>query len=183
MVGLVGALAPQKGHEALIAAAPAILKAAPDTVFLCVGEGRLRRRLQRRVRRLGMGGAFHFTGFRRDVPSLIGLCTVIAAPSLDGEGSSAVIKEAMVLGTPVVATDLPGNIEVLDGAGVAIPVEDAAALANAVVTMLQDSNRRADFGVVGRRGCEQWFPGTMAAGVLGAYDGLGQSIALAGEAV
>ena len=183
VVGLVGALAPQKGHEALIAAAPSILAAAPDTVFLCVGEGRLRRRLQRRVRRRGIGGAFRFTGFRRDVPSLMGLCTVIAAPSLNGEGSSAVIKEAMMLGTPVVASDLPGNIEVLDGAGVAIPVSDAATLADAVVTMLQDSNCRPDRGAVCRSKYEQWFPSTMAAGVLGAYDGLGQSVALASETI
>jgi len=183
VVGLVGALAPQKGHEALIAAAPSILAAAPDTVFLCVGEGKLQGRLQRRVRRRGIGGAFRFTGFRRDVPSLIDLCTVIAAPSLDGEGSSAVIKEAMVLGTPVVASDLPGNIEVLDGAGVAIPVSDAATLADAVVTILQNSNRRADFNAVGRRGCERWLPSTMAAGVLRAYDGLGQSISPASEAI
>jgi len=183
VVGLVGALAPQKGHEALIAAAPAILAAAPDTVFLCIGEGRLRRRLQRQVRRRGMGGAFRFTGFRRDVASLISLCTVIAAPSLDGEGSSAVIKEAMMLGTPVVASDLPGNIEVLDGAGVAVPVADAAAFAAAVVTLLGDTSRRVDLGAVGRRRWEQWLPGTMAAGVLGAYDGLGQSIALASEGI
>jgi glycosyltransferase involved in cell wall biosynthesis len=183
VVGLVGALAPQKGHEALIAAAPSILKAVPDTVFLCIGEGRSRGRLQRRVRRRGMEGAFRFTGFRRDVPSLMSLCTVIAAPSLDGEGSSAVIKEAMMLGTPVVASDLPGNIEVLEGAGVTIPVADTATLADAVVAVLQDSNRRADIGAGGRSGCERWFPCTMAAGVLGAYDGLGQSIALASETI
>jgi glycosyltransferase involved in cell wall biosynthesis len=180
VVGLVGALAPQKGHEALVAAAPSILAAAPDAVFLVVGEGRLRGRLRRRVRRRGMESAFRFTGFRRDVPSLIDLCAVIAAPSLDGEGSNAVIKEAMVLGTPVVASDLPGNIEVLGGNGVAVPVADAATLADAVVTVLQDSNRRADFSA---RGCERWLPSTMAAGVLGAYDGLGQSVTSAPEAI
>jgi glycosyltransferase involved in cell wall biosynthesis len=127
-----------------------------------------------------MESAFRFTGFRRDVPSLIDLCAVIAAPSLDGEGSNAVIKEAMVLGTPVVASDLPGNIEVLGGNGVAVPVADAATLADAVVTVLQDSNRRADFSA---RGCERWLPRTMAAGVLGAYDGLGQSVTSAPEAI
>jgi glycosyltransferase involved in cell wall biosynthesis len=183
VVGLVGALAPQKGHEALIAAAPSILAMAPDTVFLCVGEGRLRRRLQRQVRRRGIGDAFRFTGFRRDVPSLMGLCTVIAAPSLDGEGSSAVIKEAMMLGTPIVASDLPGNIEVLDGAGVTIPVADGDTLADAVLRMLQDSDFRPDLGATWQSNCEQWFPSTMAAGVLGAYDGLGQSVALASETI
>jgi glycosyltransferase involved in cell wall biosynthesis len=183
VVGLVGALAPQKGHEALIDAAPAILAAAPDTIFLCVGEGRLRACLQREVRRRGFAGAFRFTGFRRDVPSLMSLCTVVVAPSLDGEGSSAVIKEAMVLGTPVVASDLPGNIEVLDGAGVSIPVADAATLAEAVVRLLKDANRRPDFASLGRRRCDRWLPSTMAAGVLAAYEGIGSSVARASEAV
>jgi glycosyltransferase involved in cell wall biosynthesis len=167
----------------VVAAAPRILAAAPETVFLCVGEGRLRGRLRRRVRRLGIGCAFRFTGFRRDVPSLMRLCTVIAAPSFDGEGSSAVLKEAMALGTPVVASDLPGNIEVLAGAGVAIPVTDAAILADAVVKLLENSDRRADFGARGRRRSERWAPGTMAAGVLAAYDGLGKPVALASEAI
>lgn len=182
VVGLVGALVPQKGHEALIAAAPSILAAVPDTVFLCVGEGRLRGKLQRRVRHHGMGAAFRFTGFRRDVPSLIGLCTVMTAPSLDGEGSSAVIKESMMLGTPVVASNLPGNIEVLDGAGVAIPVADAATLADAVVGLLEDSNRRADLATRGRGSSERWKPGAMAAGVLAAYEGIGGPAPLAPEA-
>jgi glycosyltransferase involved in cell wall biosynthesis len=183
VVGLVGALATQKGHEKLIDAAPAILAAAPDTIFLCVGEGRLRRRLQRRVRSRGLEGAFRFTGFRRDVPSLMGLCTVLAAPSLDGEGSNAVIKEAMVLGTPVVASDLPGNIEVLDGGGVSFPAADAESLARAVVKLLENTNRHADFAAVGRERCDRWLPSTMAAEVLAAYEGLGQSVALAPETV
>ena len=183
VVGLIGALAPQKGHEALIEAAPRILAAAPDTVFLCVGEGRLRGRLQRRVRRAGMDGVFRFTGFRRDVPALMGLCTVIAVPSLAGEGSSAVIKEAIVLGVPVVASDLPGNVEVLDGAGLGFLVGDAEALANAVVMLFEASDRRIDLGARGRQRFERWIPRAMAAGVLAAYDGLGQPVAFASEAV
>lgn len=183
VIGLVGALARQKGHEALVAAAPKILEAAPDAIFLCVGEGRLSGRLQRRVRRNGLGRAFRFTGFRRDVPALMGLCTLVIAPSVDGEGSSAVIKEAMVLGAPVVATDLPGNLEVLNGAGVAIPVADDRALADAIVTLLADSRRRAYLRASGRKRSEIWAPSAMATGVLAAYEGLGRAIAVAPEAV
>jgi glycosyltransferase involved in cell wall biosynthesis len=174
VIGLVGALAAQKGHEALVAAAPTILEAAPEAVFLCVGEGRLSRRLQRRVRRNGLGSAFRFTGFRRDVAALMGLCTIIIAPSIDGEGSSAVIKEAMVLGAPVVASDLPGNLEVLNGTGIAFPVADEKALAHNVVALLADSSRRAELGASGRRRSEIWVPSAMATGVLAAYEGLGR---------
>jgi glycosyltransferase involved in cell wall biosynthesis len=183
VVGLVGALAPQKGHEALIAAAPRILEAAPETVFLCVGEGRLSGRLRRRVRRAGLDGAFRFTGFRRDVPSLMGLCTVVIAPSIDGEGSSAVIKEAMALGTPVVASDLPGNLEVLDGTGIVIPAADPRALADAVLTLFGDSGRRADLVAIGQRRSEIWAPSTMTTGVLAAYEGLVRPPSLGSEAL
>jgi glycosyltransferase involved in cell wall biosynthesis len=176
VIGLVGALAHQKGHEALVAAAPRILEAAPKAVFLCVGEGRMRRTLRRRVHRAGLDHAFRFTGFRRDVPALMDLCTVIAVPSFDGEGSSAVIKEAMVLGTPVVASDLPGNVEVLDDVGISIPRADAGALADAIVRLLEDSERRSTLGARGRERSQEWAPGAMAAGVLAAYEGLGQAI-------
>lgn len=174
VIGLIGALANQKGHEALIAAAPRILEAAPEAVFLCVGEGRLSGRLHRRVRRNGLANAFRFTGFRRDVAALMGLCTIVIAPSIDGEGSSAVIKEAMALGTPVVASDLPGNLEVLNGTGIAIPVADEKALADSVVALLGDSGRRAELGASGRKRSEIWVPSAMATGVLAAYEGLGR---------
>ena len=182
VIGLVGALAAQKGHEALVAAAPRILEAAPEAVFLCVGEGRLSRQLQRRVRRNGLADAFRFTGFRRDVAALMSLCTIIIAPSIDGEGSSAVIKEAMVLGAPVVASDLPGNLEVLDGAGIAFPAADEKALAHNVVALLADSGRRADLVASGRKRSETWVPSAMATGVLAAYEGLGPTAGHRAEA-
>jgi glycosyltransferase involved in cell wall biosynthesis len=183
VIGLVGALAAQKGHKALVAAAPRILQAVPEAVFLCVGEGRLSGRLQRRVRRDGLGRAFRFTGFRRDVAALMSLCTIIIAPSIDGEGSSAVIKEAMVLGAPVVASDLPGNLEVLNGAGVAVPTADDRALAENVVALLADSVRRAELGAGGLKRSEIWVPSAMATGVLAAYEGLGRTAGQRSEAV
>lgn len=183
VIGLIGALTPQKGHETLIAAAPKILEAEPKTVFLCVGEGRLNRRLQRDVRRNGLGRAFRFTGFRWDASALMRLCTVVTAPSLDGEGSSAVLKEAMALGAPIVATDLPGNLEVLDDAGITIPAADEGALADAVVALLEDSGRRAELGARGQKRSTIWHPSAMTAAILAAYEELGHAAAGASEAV
>jgi glycosyltransferase involved in cell wall biosynthesis len=182
VVGLFGAFSRQKGHDALVAAAPRILAAAPETVFLCAGEGRLRKRMQRRVRRLGMKRAFRFTGFRRDVLSLMRLCSLVVVPSLDGEGSSAVIKEAVVLGMPVVVSDLPGNVEVLGGAGSVVPVADPDALADAVVRALHSPRHQARAVLRGHRRLESWSPRVMADGVLAAYRGLGASIAFESEA-
>jgi glycosyltransferase involved in cell wall biosynthesis len=168
VVALVGALVPQKDHDTLIDSAPAILTAAPETVFLCVGEGPLRRRLERRVHQAGMERSFRFTGFRRDVEAVIGMSTVIAVPSLDGEGSSAVIKEAMVLGTPVVVSDLPGNLEVAGSKAVSFPAGNPGGLARAVARLI---GRPEDEKPSGRHP-QQWLPTTMATGVLAAYEGL-----------
>jgi glycosyltransferase involved in cell wall biosynthesis len=173
VIGLFGALVPQKGHDTLIAAAPMILAATPDAVFLVVGEGRLRRRLEKEVRRAGLAQAFRFAGFRRDAPALMALCAVVAAPSRHGEGSSAVLKEAMAVGTAVVASDLRGNLEVLGNRGIAFPSEDADALARAVVSVLGSPSRRSALAGDAGEARTRWSPTTMAAGVLAAYDGLG----------
>jgi glycosyltransferase involved in cell wall biosynthesis len=171
VVGLVGALDRQKGHQTLVEAAPKILEVVPEMVFLCVGDGRLRRRLRRQIRRAGLDGSFRFTGFRRDVPDLIDLCTVVIAPSIGGEGSSAVIKEAMAIGVPVIASGLPSNLEVLDSAGVAIRPNDPGTLADAVVMLIGDSDRRAELTARGRARSALWAPQTMATRVLAAYQG------------
>ena len=177
VIGLFGALAPQKGHMDLIAAAPTILAAYPRARFLCVGDGPLRNQLRRRVRRQGLEASFRFTGFRRDVPRLMKICTVIAAPSVNGEGSSAVIKEAVALSTPVIASDLPGNTEILDGCGITVPVADEKALASAVIRVLEDDRWRAWLGHRGRHQSGRWTPEAMASSVLAAYEGLGPTAA------
>jgi glycosyltransferase involved in cell wall biosynthesis len=89
----------------------------------------------------------------------------------------------MALGVPVVASGLPGNLEVLDNAGVVIPPNDPRALADAVVMLIGDSARRADLAARGRERTTLWFPGRMADGVLGAYQGLGLIAAPKAEAV
>jgi glycosyltransferase involved in cell wall biosynthesis len=174
VIGLFGALAPQKGHLELIAAAPEILEVFPRARFLCVGDGPLNKRLRRRVGRQGLDRAFRFTGFRRDVPTLMNICNVIVAPSLDGEGSSAVIKEAVVVGAPVIASDLPGNREVLDDRGITVPVADPKALARAVLRVLEDDTHSASIARCCRRRVHEWAPGAMAASMLAAYEGLGK---------
>jgi glycosyltransferase involved in cell wall biosynthesis len=110
------------------------------------------------------------------------LCAVVAAPSLDGEGSCAVIKEALMLGTPVVASDLPGNLEVLGSAGVEVPAADGDALADALAMKLEEAASRKISATLERRQIETWSPGTMAAATLAVYGDLAGSVTLAPEA-
>jgi glycosyltransferase involved in cell wall biosynthesis len=145
VVGLTGALEPQKGHLALIRAARMIHDAAPDAVFLCPGEGSFRRTLEREVHDRGLAASFVFPGFRSDVAAVTNLYDVAVVPSGEGEGSSAAIKEALALGKGVAVSDLGGNREVVGDAGAVVPVDDSGRLADAVAELLTDPQVRRAF--------------------------------------
>jgi glycosyltransferase involved in cell wall biosynthesis len=144
VIVVVAAVVEQKGHEVLIWAAPTVLATHPDAIFLCAGEGPLRGRLERVATKAGVRESFRFPGFRTDVAALLRLASVAALPSVGGEGSNAVLKETMAVGCPIVATDLPGNREVIGDAGTLVAVGDAAALGSALLIALQSSARSVE---------------------------------------
>lgn len=139
IVGNVARLAKQKGQAVLIDAAPGVLARYPDARFVLVGEGELRGELEARVRALGLTDRFLFTGERDDVPELLASFDVFAFPSLF-EGLCLAVIEAQAAGVPVVATPVGGIREtVVPGeTGVLVPPRDPAALATAIVRLLED---------------------------------------------
>lgn len=169
VVGCCGALSPQKGHRVLLEAAPQVIAENPEAVFLLVGEGALRGELEQQVRELGLGARFRFTGFRADALELTRLFTVAVVPSVDGEGSSAAVKEAMALGVPVVVSDLAGNLEVAAGACLPVPRGDPSSLARAVRGLLSDPGRRAALATAGRARAAAFTAASMAAAVAALY--------------
>jgi phosphatidylinositol alpha-mannosyltransferase len=80
----------------------------------------------------------------------------LAAPSLGGESFGMVLTRAFACATPVVASDIEGYREVMEPElGFAIPPGDPAALADALVELLADEERRCRFGEAGRRVAEE----------------------------
>jgi phosphatidylinositol alpha-mannosyltransferase len=77
---------------------------------------------------------------------------VLVAPSLGGESFGMVLTRAFACATPVVASDIAGYREVMaPEAGVAFPAADEQALADAVVSLLEDEPRRQKLGEGARR--------------------------------
>jgi glycosyltransferase involved in cell wall biosynthesis len=169
VVGIFGALVRQKGHEGLIAAAPAVVQAFPQIRFLVVGEGRLRQNLEHQVAEAGLGEHFLFLGFRHDVPVLMRVCTLVVAPSIDGEGSPAAVKEAMAVGKAVVASDLAAHREVLGAAGLFFPVADHVALAQAVKVLLADTGQRRNLVSLAGPAVERFRPAIVAEATIAVY--------------
>ncbi len=90
-------------------------------------------------------------GRREDVPDLLRAADVFALPS-HREGMPRAIVEAMMVGLPVVATDIRGTREeVVDGeTGLLVPVDDAPALAAALDRLVREPELRARWGAAGR---------------------------------
>jgi glycosyltransferase involved in cell wall biosynthesis len=130
----VGRLAEQKGHRFLLEAMTAILADHPEARLLLAGEGHLRPTLQAQA-----GDRVSFLGVREDVPALIARADLFVFPSL-WEGQGNALLEAMAVGAPIVATDIPSTREtVTDGEhALLVPPGAAAALAGAVNRLLAD---------------------------------------------
>ncbi|MDX6506931.1 MAG: hypothetical protein QOG06_1575, partial [Gaiellaceae bacterium] len=143
IVGTVGRLAPQKGHETLLEAA----RLVPEAQFVVVGDGDLRARLEARA-----SENVHFTGPRDDVPELLASFAVFAFPSFF-EGLCLAVIEAQAVGVPVVATGVGGLVEtVVPGeTGVRCEPGDARSLADGINWLLDHPDQAADLAAEAKR--------------------------------
>lgn len=152
VIGAVARLVPVKGLHHLIDAAPIVLRHCPRARFLLVGGGEMRPALEARARARGLQAHILFTGFREDVASVMAGTDLVVLPSIN-EGMGRVLVMAMALGKPIVASRVGGVAELLgEGeAGILVPPGDPAALAEAISTLLRDSQRARTLGDAGRR--------------------------------
>ena len=112
--GTVARLFERKGHDDILAAAPAVLAANPQVRFVFIGDGILRDRLIAETERLGLRHAFHFVGLVPPgrIPELLGAMDAVVHPSLR-EGLARVLPQALLVGRPVISYDVDGAREVV----------------------------------------------------------------------
>jgi glycosyltransferase involved in cell wall biosynthesis len=111
-IGIIGRLAPMKGHQFFLEAARQVHEEMPGTHFFIIGDGWLRRSLEEMARDLGLRTAVHFLGYRKDVPTILEALDVIVLSSTR-EGMPFVLLEALAMAKPVVATDVYGLGEIV----------------------------------------------------------------------
>jgi glycosyltransferase involved in cell wall biosynthesis len=172
VVGTVGRLAAQKDHATLLRAMSLIRRRATGARLVVVGDGELRDDLTRLAAELDLGDAVTFTGVREDVPDLLASFDVFALPSRF-EGFCLALVEAQAAGVPVVATPVGGIPDaVADRAtGLLVPPQDPAALADAVVTLLEDRALAARLAAAARQqACERFDVRLMVEATLRLYD-------------
>lgn len=108
----VGRMSPEKNQSALLEAWKVVHDTDPDARLLIVGTGPLEAELWALASKLGIGDSMMFTGQRSNALPIIGAADLFVLPSLH-EGQPVVLFEAMALGVPILASDLPGNVEAI----------------------------------------------------------------------
>lgn len=120
--------------------------------LVVLGDGPESGRLARLARRLDIEDDVAFLGFRKDIRTFMARCTVFVSSSRV-EGLPGVLIQAMDCGAPVVSTRCPGAAEAIgaESNGILVPVGDPQGLADAIIELLTDEERRRELADRGRR--------------------------------
>ncbi|BAY13272.1 group 1 glycosyl transferase [Calothrix sp. NIES-2098] len=145
VIGHFSRLAPWKGQHILIDA----LAQCPQQVTVILvgdalfGEQDYVKQLHNQVADLGLENRVKFLGFRSNVPQLMAACDLVAHTSIFAEPFGRVIVEAMLCGTPVVATQAGGAMELIEPGinGFLFPPGDTQELARVINTCLQERHK------------------------------------------
>ena len=160
VLGKIARLAPLKGHEDLIRAAPALVKKYPQLKILLVGDGPSRGEFAALIESLGLNKHFVFAGLipPAAVPAHVGIMNALAHLSLR-EGLPRALPQALAAGVPVVACDCDGAREVcLDQkTGFLVRPGDFPALEARISQLIESPELRRKLGEAGRSFVERSF--------------------------
>lgn len=147
-----------KDHPMLLRAAQRVIRNVPEAVFLIAGEGILREETERVAVELGLKESCLFIGRCANVPDLLEASDICVLSS-QAEGFSNSILEYMAAGRPVVATDVGGASEaIVEGStGHLVRACDDQTMAERIVSLLRDPERRTAMGQNGRHLVEERF--------------------------
>ncbi|MBU0533620.1 MAG: glycosyltransferase [Candidatus Omnitrophica bacterium] len=150
VIGTVGRIHPQKGHEFLIQVVEKLLAEHQSLIFLIIGEGYLKEEFIRKVKSLNLSKNILFLGEREDIPELLSCMDIFVLPSIR-EGFPNTILEAMASSLPVVATDVGGVRELIipDETGFIVPPADISALHESLAKLIKDKDLRIKMGNTG----------------------------------
>ncbi|MGA7964303.1 MAG: glycosyltransferase, partial [Gammaproteobacteria bacterium] len=116
VIGIIGRLVPIKNHEMFFEAAKQLMEWNPErtVIFLVVGDGELRGKLEDYCRNAGIDSHVRFLGWMRNLPMVYADVDILALTSLN-EGTPFSIIEAMASSVPVIATEVGGVPDLLGG--------------------------------------------------------------------
>lgn len=143
--GAAGRLSREKGHRVLLEAFALLEKMLPgqSMQLVLLGEGREESFLKAHARRLGIESRACFAGFQTKPASWMKVMDCLVHPSLS-DGSPNSVLEAMLLGVPVIASNVGGVPEIVENGQTGLLVEPGqpSALAEAMKKMVRSASLR-----------------------------------------
>ena len=128
-----------KGNGDVLAALVRVRGERPEAHLLFVGAKPQRRQeLEERARELGLGGAVTVWGYRTDIPEILAATDLTVDASYAGLGLTGTLRESLAMETPVVATAIEGNPELVrhEVTGLLVPPRDPRVLAEAILRLM-----------------------------------------------
>jgi glycosyltransferase involved in cell wall biosynthesis len=137
VVGTIAAFKPQKAPLDFVEVARRVRERIPAARFVMVGDGELRKEVERAAAKASLGDRLLLAGWREEIPDLLRAFDVFLLTSR-WEGLPKVVPQSLLSGVPVVATAVDGTREIVDdGAdGYLLPPGDVAGLARRVSDLL-----------------------------------------------
>lgn len=166
----VGRLAPEKNLGFLLQVFAQLAAKRPKVHLMLVGQGPSQNKLQTQAHELGIAKQVTFTGAvpYTDVPHFAAAADLFVFPSLT-ETQGLVLTEAMAAGTPVVAVEAPGPVDVLaEGGGLLVPANQAA-FASAITQLLDDEAYRHKMGETALRVVQRFSISAATANLVNVY--------------
>ena len=165
LVGMVGRIITGKGHVEFAKAAQNVIKACPNTKFIIVGavkgDGQeYFDELKKYMDEHNLADHVILTGWRTDVKQITAALDILVLPSTTfPEGLPNSIIEAMALGKPAIATDIPGPPEIIDHekTGYIVQPGNVEEMSERILAILQDENLAKQMGQAGRKRAEDLF--------------------------
>jgi glycosyltransferase involved in cell wall biosynthesis len=146
-----------KGLDYLLNALQIVKKTIPDVKLIVGGKGVLMDRYIKTAQSMGLSDNVEFHGFIPDdrMAEYYSSASIFVLPSISSlqEGFGIVALEALACKTPVITTDIVGISSdlVMEKAGLSIPPKDHEALAESIITLLEDAEMMNQMGENGRR--------------------------------
>lgn len=150
VIGIISRLSPEKGHKYLIEAFKGIVERFPEVQLMIVGEGRLKDELKKMTSDMKLEDSVYFLENTLNTKELLAIMDVFTRPSIE-EGFGLAVVEAMLMGLPIVSTDVGGFKSILNHGRVGLLVEpkDAVKLRDALSSILKDKQFAEKMGGVG----------------------------------
>ena len=158
VVGIIARLSSVKGHIYLLEAAKLILNKRKDIQFLIIGDGPEESKLKKHTKTLEIEENVVFHKSILDTAQALAVMDIFVMPSIS-EGLGLAILEAMASSLPIVASDVGGIYSLISEGknGYLLTPKNPAAIEDAILKIINNSQLAKDMGNLGQKICEKDF--------------------------